>query len=84
MTEQFQRAIRSGAIATLDDTLKRLVLEAYAKMGRANQFLSGLWSTNTPGARPSAIRNAVAAVQDAKPAIHEARQALLQFLSSEV
>ncbi|HBB86230.1 MAG TPA: hypothetical protein DC047_01280 [Blastocatellia bacterium] len=41
LDEQFRRAIRDGAIATLDDSLKKSILEAYRILGRANEKIRG-------------------------------------------
>ena len=40
--EQFRRAIREGAIATLRDDLKTQILAAYVAIGRANQQISAV------------------------------------------
>jgi hypothetical protein len=41
LDDQFRRAIRDGAIATLDESLKKSILEAYRTMGRANEMIRG-------------------------------------------
>jgi hypothetical protein len=52
LDDQFRRAIREGAIATLVDDLKQVILEAYRAMGSANQAISAIYrfrpSSNTP------------------------------------
>lgn len=82
--EQFQRAIREGAVATLVEELKSAILEAYVRMGSANQLISAAW-IHPRGSNPWAegVNEAQRRIFEAGPKIEEAKVALLQFLSSE-
>lgn len=75
LDNEFRRAIREGAIATVDEGLKKAILAAYVAIGTANRDLSTL----TPGFTATINKS----IQAAKPEIEKAREALLQFLSSE-
>jgi hypothetical protein len=82
LDEQFRRGIRDGAIATLDDSLKKSILGAYRIMGRANEMVRGAMASVGPGsidARNGALRG----LQETPTAITKARDALLGFLSSD-
>ncbi len=85
LDEQFRKATREGAIATLQDRLKQSILEAYVAMGRTNQRIAGA-VIHMIGSNPWAENaNAVTrAISQASPKIVAARDALLQFLSSEI
>ncbi len=82
--EQFRRAIREGAIATLHDELKAAVLDAYVAIGRANQHISGVM-TQQPRGNPwaEAVNRASHSISEAKPKVEAARDALLRFLGSD-
>jgi len=82
LDEQFRRAIRDGAIATLDDTLKKAILEAYRVMGRANEKIRGAMASFGPGST-DARNDALRAVQGTASPITTARDALLLLLSSD-
>lgn len=84
LDEQFRRAIREGAIATLKDELKSAILDAYATIGLANQQISGI-TTQGPNSNSwaNAVNLARKNVKEAAPKISVARDALLCFLSSE-
>jgi hypothetical protein len=75
LDNEFQRAIREGAIATLKEDLKRAILDAYVAIGAANRDLSTLSPKFS-----SSIRQRLEA---AKPKVEKAREELLQFLRSE-
>ena len=77
--EQFRRAIREGSIATLNDTLKQTILEAYRAIGYANHKIAA----TTNNVRVDEKNTAMVAVRDTKSTIVAARDALLQFLGSE-
>ena len=85
LEEQFRRAIREGAIATLKDELKTVILDAYIAMGRANQQIAGIMNhgPNTD-AWGEAMNRARKSVTDTTQRISKARDALLRFLGSEV
>lgn len=85
LEEQFRRAIREGAIATVKDQLKTAILEAYAAIGRANNQISGIM-VHGPGSEPwgNAVNQARKCLIEAAPQISAARDALLSFLGSEV
>jgi len=76
---QFQRAIRAGAIATLHDSLKQAILEAYRAIGFANHRIAGAEQS----ARSEDRNAAMTAVRESKSKIVAARDSLLKFLGSE-
>jgi len=85
LEEQFRRAIREGAIATLKEEIKTAILDAYTAMGQANQYISGIMMHQPDGnAWAGPVNRARKSVMDAAQAISTARDALLLFLSSEV
>jgi len=77
--EQFHRAIREGSIATLHDTLKQTILEAYRAIGYANHMIAA----TTNSVRVDEKNTAMFAVRHTKSNIVAARDALLRFLGSE-
>ncbi len=81
---QFKRAISEGAIATLRDELKELILAAYVACGRANQQIIGAMH-HAPGGNDWAmsIRRATEGVIQAGRVIPPAHQALLRFLGAD-
>lgn len=82
--EQFRRAVREGVIATLRDELKQLLLEAYVATGRANQQISGVMIHEPHGnAWAGSLNRASEGIIQAGRKITPARDALLQFLSSD-
>jgi hypothetical protein len=84
LEEQFRRAIREGAIATLKEELKTVILDAYTAMGRANQYISGVMVHQPDGnAWAGAVNRARKGVMEAAQAISTARDALLLFLGAE-
>lgn len=82
--DQFRRAIERGAIALLRDELKRLILDAYAKMHQANSLTHG-FGIAAWGSDPWAnlLNKSNALIDEAKPKIESARRALLGVLGSE-
>jgi hypothetical protein len=76
---QFQRAIRAGAIATLHNSLKQTILEAYRAIGFANHRIAGAEQSAAGKDRNAAMT----AVRESKQKIVAARDALLTFLGSE-
>jgi len=85
LDEQFRRAMRAGAIATLHETLKQSILEAYVAIDRANQWVSAVLN-HLRGSIPwgESADAAARAIAKAETKIQNARDALLQFLGSEV
>lgn len=85
LEEQFRRAIREGAIATLKEELKIAILDAYTAMGRANQHIPSVMMHQPDGnAWAGAVNRARKSVMEAAQAVSTARDALLLFLGSEV
>ena len=82
LDEQFRRAIKDGAIATLDEDLKKSILGAYRVIGRANEKIRGAMASFGPGSI-DARNDALRALQETTLPIGKARDALLQFLSSD-
>jgi hypothetical protein len=76
LDDQFRVAVRQGAIATLVDDLKRVILEAYRAMGAANQAVSAIYSFRPSADDPKNI--AANLVFNARPKIEGARDALLR------
>lgn len=83
LNDQFLRAIQEGVIAILNDEIKKVVLEAYRKTGRANQLIAGATAL-AHGTEPqkSTATEASKAIDEAKPAILEAKKILIKFLGS--
>lgn len=82
--EQFRRAIREGAIATLREDLKELILAAHVAIGRANQQVSGVMVHAPRGnAWAESVNRASEGINQARRAIAPAREALLGFLGSD-
>lgn len=78
---QFRRAIQTGALALLDETLKRSVNRAYVDVGKANHFLLSTRSHQVHGnAYNTALNSAQETIKDALPLLQEAKALLLQFL----
>jgi hypothetical protein len=79
--QQFERAIRQGSIRVLDDSLKGVVLEAYAAIGRANGLLAVEWQ-QAPGMRLTGevAYEAQRAVEAAGPKVSEALRQLAIYL----
>jgi hypothetical protein len=77
--EQFRRAISEGSIATLHETLKQSILEAYRAVGYANHLITA----TSQSVRVEEKNNAMVGVREALTKIVEARDALLEFLGSE-
>ena len=80
--DQFRRAITDGAIATLNDDLKKSILESYRMTGRANEKIRGAMASFGPGSI-DARNDALRALQGTASTIGTARDALLRFLSSD-
>ena len=84
LDEQFRRAIREGAIAILQETLKQSIIEAYVVMGRANQFISAaLQAPRGTNLWHEPAKAASETISQAAPKIETARDGLLEFLASE-
>ncbi|HLG14818.1 MAG TPA: HNH endonuclease signature motif containing protein [Blastocatellia bacterium] len=81
--DQFRRAIRDGAISTLNDVLKMAILEAYRSMGRANQLIDRALEAAPGTIHESPVYGAAMdSVAQGKGKIQEALSALVAFLSS--
>jgi hypothetical protein len=83
--DQFNRAISQGALWTLTDDLKNLIIEAYAAMGRANQWVSA--EVNQEPSAAVAGRNtkqAQNALQDVVAKLQAAYEKLSEFLQIEM
>src|ERR1039458_8758680 len=70
LDNEFRRAIREGAIASVDERLNSAILAAYVAIGKANRCLS----TMTPMFNSEINKS----IQAAKPEIEKARRALLE------
>lgn len=83
--QQFDRAIRQGSIGVLDEALKRVVLEAYAAIGRANGLLAVEWQ-QAPGMvlTGQVADEAQRAVRAAGPKIAEALSQLAAYMDFDV
>ena len=82
LDEQFRRAITDGAISTLDENLKKSIVEAYRVMGRANEKIRGAMASFGVGTI-DARNDALKALQGTGMPIGRARDALLSFLGSD-
>jgi hypothetical protein len=84
LDEQFRRATHAGAIATLRDDLKALILEAYRAAIRANQLIPPAFvHPSSTTLHPQLMGVAEEAVFYARPRIEAAWQALVAFLGTE-
>lgn len=84
LEEQFRRAISAGSIATLRDSLKRLLIEAYFAIGRANQHVSSaVGHTGKSDPLQESWHRAAGSVSACAEPISKAHSALLEFLGSE-
>lgn len=82
--EQFSRAIQAGSIASLKDELKSSVLDAYVKIGNANQHISAaLGHEYRSNSRAEDINHAQKLILEAKPKIRKAIDDLMSFLGRE-
>ncbi len=84
LDSQFLRAIQEGAIAMLDDDIKKSILAAYRAVGRANQFIASaaaLPHGNEP--QKQTATEAQKAINEAQPKILEGKEILLKFLGTE-
>jgi hypothetical protein len=82
--EQFLRAIEQGSIASLKDELKSSILDAYVKMGNANQHISAaLGHEYRSNSRAEDINHAQKVILAAKPKIRTAIDDLMSFLERE-
>ena len=81
LDDQFRRAIREGSVATMAEDLKKVILEAYVAIGRANRDVAAVVSGSKEWAEAS--NKAADSIIKAKPMIDTAQQKLLDFLSSE-
>jgi hypothetical protein len=84
LDDQFKRAIQQGAIATLQDSLRISIIEAYVACKKANQLFSTV--TQQAYGSPSwgeASNLAGKAITEAGPKIAAAWSALVRFLGSE-
>lgn len=79
--EEFHRAMRDGALASLAKDVRQPIHEAYVAMGRANQIVSGTFSASLVGSSMSSKRNqAQKAVLDTLTKIESAREVLVAAL----
>jgi hypothetical protein len=84
LDEQFRKAISLGSIATLKDTLKRLVIEAYVAIGRANQYIAGAaMQTGKSDPLQESLQRASSSIGACEEPIKKAHTAMLEFLESE-
>jgi hypothetical protein len=82
LTNELHRAIREGAIATLNPTLKDAITAAYAAIGQANHQLdTSIRSSNPPTGGFGPLIDG--SLREAKPKIETARDELLRFLGSD-
>ncbi len=84
MNDQFGRALNEGAIAVLQDDLKNSILTAYATLREINELISGA-SGHCIGSNPyaMAVNRKDELRRDVNDKIATAKEALLEFLSSE-
>lgn len=82
--DEFKRAIREGAISVLKEDIKKVILDAYVMMGRANQAIQGI-TNHQPGSNAwaEATNSARDEIVASKERIALAYSDLVSFLSSE-
>jgi len=82
--EQFRKAISAGSIATLQDELKRLIVHAYAAIGRANQCVAATAGhTGKSDPLQESSHRASASITASADPINKALTALMKFLQRE-
>lgn len=79
-TAQFERSITEGILSLIDEELKNKIMDAYAKMKRANVFSESLGSYVKTGESREAKNNASRAHRDSSTPIKEALESLRKFL----
>jgi HNH endonuclease len=80
---QLRKAIQQGAIATLRDDLKALILNAYVPIVRANQIVRGMMAHHKRSdLRAEANDELAKLIRQAQPMILAARDALVFFLGT--
>ena len=79
--DQFRRALDVGALSTLRDDLKRLVHEAYASIGKANNYLNAKMAV-VASANQSSVAHELArqSAAEARGKIKNTHEALVEFL----
>jgi len=84
LDDQFLRAIREGAIATIRDDLKQSIMQAYYAIRRANQHIIAA-AAQPPGPEPwaAATSRATESIIASREPIRRAREELLKFLGTE-
>jgi hypothetical protein len=81
---QFRRAIQSGAMAALDESIKTAVNAAYADVGRANHFLLATHAHPIDGnSYNTALNSAQQAIMKLPASMKAARDSILAFLKSD-
>jgi hypothetical protein len=80
MDEQFRRAIAAGAIAVLNEDLKKAVLDAYVSIGTANAHLLAAFRDLHSYSHP--LGDAHLLMRIAQQKAEDASRALLHFMSS--
>lgn len=84
-SDQFKRAISEGAVALLNEDLRKAILEAYVAIGRANEHIAAAASQNP--SQQTLYQKAAEKAQDsitkAEPKIEAAKIALLKLLGNE-
>ena len=82
-TDEFNRAMKDGSVASLPSEVKQIVYEAYVVMGRTNQIVAGALNASMVGSPMASKRNeAQKAVSDSLQKIMTAHEALTKVLSS--
>lgn len=80
-TEEFNRAMQDGSIASLSSGVKQMVYEAYMFMGRTNQIVAGTLSVSMVGSQMASKKSeAQKSVLDSLPKIQAAFEALKKFI----
>ena len=84
LVDQFGRAVREGSISTLQDSLKRSILDAYSSMSKVNLQITGAMAHmhGTEG-RGRDLADAIEQMKATDSRIKQAKLALLEFLGSE-
>ena len=79
--EQFRRAVSMGAISIVHPELRDAILNAYAAMGTVNQAIAGWTNAPTHISRGNIHREVARRLQRIQPAIQNAHEELMKFLS---
>jgi len=82
LDDQFRRALQLGALSILTDETRAALFEAYAWVGKVNQFLQGMHHhRHGSDAFNTSLNEAQKGLRDLSPDMQLARESLTKFLA---